>query len=191
MSSGIGGITRLELMFGGLQLTWVTCFAGLAFRPVGRVSFLCLSKEKKPIERTPLCSAPLLRSGSLRCSPRRPSLKLAAAPLRQSAPDSPDAAVRLGATQRGPHIKSHSNSFPSSALRAPSPASRRRERRGVSERPPPFSPLPLAGEGLGVRVAVASAFDSGAPMEAPDAVPRTGVSGQDGRERHLWDRDVP
>src|SRR3546814_16554530 len=55
-----------------------------------------------------LAFAPSLREGSLRCSARRPPLKLAAVPLRQSAADSPGASALLGASQRGPNVKSKS-----------------------------------------------------------------------------------
>src|SRR3546814_1890250 len=47
----------------------------LLFRPVGRPTFLCLPKENVGKRKGTLAFAPLLRSGFLRCSTRRPQLK--------------------------------------------------------------------------------------------------------------------
>src|SRR3546814_19070289 len=61
----------------------------LLFRPVGRPTFLCLPKENVGKRKGTLAFAPLLRSGFLRCSTRRPPLTLAAAPLSPPATDNP------------------------------------------------------------------------------------------------------
>src|SRR3546814_14750553 len=75
-----------------------------------RSPFSLLVQRKGTKRKDTLAFAPSLREGSLRCSARRPPLKLAAVPLRQSAADSPGASALLGASQRGDRKSTRLNS---------------------------------------------------------------------------------